>query len=259
MLKNNLQVAAIQFDIKWESKHENLRIIEKYFSKISKIDIVLLPEMFTTGFTMQSEKFSENMEGETIKWMELWSKKLGSAIGGSIIISEGSEIYNRFVFVTPEKEIFFYDKRYTFTLANENMYYTKGSNLGIFEYKGWKICSRICYDLRFPVWSRNKYNYDLLIYVANWPKTRIKAWDTLLRARAIENMSYCLGVNRVGNDGNKKSYPGHTTFFNYLGDKVATSIEDKNNIISFNFKKDEMISTRKELKFLDDVEDFKFQ
>ena len=144
-------------------------------------------------------------------------------------------------------------------LAHENMYYTKGSNLGIFEYKGWKICSRICYDLRFPVWSRNRYNYDLLIYVANWPKKRIKAWDTLLRARAIENMSYCLGVNRVGNDGNKKSYPGHTTFFNYLGDKVATSIEDKNNIISFNFKKDEMMSTRKELKFLDDIDDFKFQ
>lgn len=258
-MKNSLQIAAIQFDIKWESKHENLRIIEKYLSKISETDIVLLPEMFTTGFTMQAQKFSENMEGETIKWMELWSKKLGSAIGGSIIVSEGSEIYNRFVFVTPEKEIFFYDKRYTFTLAHENMYYTKGSNLGIFEYKGWKICSRICYDLRFPVWSRNKYNYDLLIYVANWPKKRIKAWDTLLRARAIENMSYCLGVNRVGNDGNKKSYPGHTTFFNYLGDKVASSIEDKNNIISFNFKKDEMMSTRKELKFLDDIIDFKFQ
>ena len=258
-MKNSLQIAAIQFDIKWELKYENFKIIEKFLDKISETDIILLPEMFTTGFTMQAEKFSEKMDGETIKWMVLWSKKLDSAIGGSIIISEDSKIYNRFVFVTPEKEIFFYDKRHTFTLANENRYYNKGNNLGIFEYKGWKICSRICYDLRFPVWSRNKYNYDLLIYVANWPKTRIKAWDTLLRARAIENMSYCLGVNRVGNDGNKKSYPGHTTFFNYLGDKVATSIEDKNNIISFNFKKDEMISTRKELKFLDDIDDFKFQ
>ena len=258
-MKNSLQIAAIQFDIKWESKHENLKIIEKFLIKISETDIILLPEMFTTGFTMQAEKFSEKMDGETIKWMVLWSKKLDSAIGGSIIISEDSKIYNRFVFVTPEKEIFFYDKRHTFTLANENRYYNKGNNLGIFEYKGWKICSRICYDLRFPVWSRNKYNYDLLIYVANWPKTRIKAWDTLLRARAIENMSYCLGVNRVGNDGNKKSYPGHTTFFNYLGDKVATSIEGKSNIISFNFKKDEMISTRKKLKFLDDIDDFKFQ
>mgnify|MGYP001434783823 FL=1 len=258
-MKNSLQIAAIQFDIKWELKYENFKIIEKFLDKISETDIILLPEMFTTGFTMQAEKFSEKMDGETIKWMVLWSKKLDSAIGGSIIISEDSKIYNRFVFVTPEKEIFFYDKRHTFTLANENRYYNKGNNLGIFEYKGWKICSRICYDLRFPVWSRNKYNYDLLIYVANWPKTRIKAWDTLLRARAIENMSYCLGVNRVGNDGNKKSYPGHTTFFNYLGDKVASSIEDKNNIISFNFKKDEMISTRKELKFLDDIDDFKFQ
>ena len=258
-MKNSLQIAAIQFDIKWELKYENFKIIEKFLDKISETDIILLPEMFTTGFTMQAEKFSEKMDGETIKWMVLWSKKLDSAIGGSIIISEDSKIYNRFVFVTPEKEIFFYDKRHTFTLANENRYYNKGNNLGIFEYKGWKICSRICYDLRFPVWSRNKYNYDLLIYVANWPKTRIKAWDTLLRARAIENMSYCLGVNRVGNDGNKKSYPGHTTFFNYLGDKVASSIEEKNNIISFNFKKDEMISTRKELKFLDDIDDFKFQ
>ena len=258
-MKKYLQIAAIQFDIKWESKFENIKIIEKYLNTISKTDIVLLPEMFTTGFTMQAKKFSENMEGETIKWMKSWSKKLDSAIGGSIIVSEGFEIYNRFVFVTPEGEIFFYDKRHTFTLANENKYYTKGSNLGIFEYKGWKICLRICYDLRFPVWSRNKHNYDLLIYVANWPEKRIKAWDTLLEARAIENMCYCLGVNRVGIDGNKRSYPGHTSFFNYLGEKVASSIEQKNNIISYNFEKDQMISTRKELKFLDDIADFKFQ
>ena len=258
-MKKYLQIAAIQFDVKWESKSENINIIEKYLNTISKTDIVLLPEMFTTGFTMQAKKFSENMEGETIKWMKSWSKKLDSAIGGSIIVSEGFEIYNRFVFVTPEGEIFFYDKRHTFTLANENKYYTKGSNLGIFEYKGWKICLRICYDLRFPVWSRNKHNYDLLIYVANWPEKRIKAWDTLLEARAIENMCYCLGVNRVGIDGNKRSYPGHTSFFNYLGDKVASSIEQKNNIISYNFEKDQMISTRKELKFLDDIADFKFQ
>jgi omega-amidase len=230
-LKKYLQIAAIQFDIKWESKFENIKIIEKYLNTISKTDIVLLPEMFTTGFTMQAKKFSENMEGETIKWMKSWSKKLDSAIGGSIIVSEGFE----------------------------NKYYTKGSNLGIFEYKGWKICLRICYDLRFPVWSRNKHNYDLLIYVANWPEKRIKAWDTLLEARAIENMCYCLGVNRVGIDGNKRSYPGHTSFFNYLGDKVASSIEQKNNIISYNFEKDQMISTRKELKFLDDIADFKFQ
>ena len=258
-MKTSLHIAAIQFDIKWESKHENLMIIEKYFDKISGVDIVLLPEMFTTGFTMQAEKFSENIEGETIKWMEVWSKKLDSAIGGSIIISEGSKIYNRFVFVTPEKEIFFYDKRHTFTLANENKFYTRGSNFGIFEYKGWKICLRICYDLRFPVWSRNKYNYDLLIYVANWPEKRIQAWDTLLKARAIENMCYCLGVNRIGNDGNSNYYPGHTAFFNYLGDKLACSMEKKNNIISYKFEKEEMIFTRKKLKFLDDLVDFKFQ
>ena len=257
-MKNSLQIAAIQFDIKWESKHENLKIIEKFLGKISETDIILLPEMFTTGFTMQAEKLSEKMDGETIKWMGLWSKKLNSAIGGSIIISEDSKIYNRFVFVTPEKEIFFYDKRHTFTLANENRYYNKGNNLGIFEYKGWKICLRICYDLRFPVWSRNKYNYDLLIYVANWPKKRIQAWDTLLKARAIENMCYCLGVNRVGMDGNKKSYPGHTTFLNYLGDKLACSDEKKNNIINHKFDKKEMIYTRKELKFLYDIADFKF-
>ena len=259
MLKNNLQIAPIQLDIKWESKHENREIIEKYLDKISETDIILLPEMFTTGFTMRAEKFSENMDDETVNWMKSCATTSNSAIGGSIIISEASKIYNRFVFVTPEEEIFFYDKRYTFTLANENEHYTKGSNLGIFEYKGWKICSRICYDLRFPVWSRNKYNYDLLIYVANWPKQRIQAWDSLLKARAIENMCYCIGVNRVGIDGNNKSYPGHTTFFNYLGDKIVSCEEEKNNIISYKFEKEEMISTRKELKFLDDIVDFKFQ
>ena len=258
-MKESLKIAAIQFDIKWESKHENLQIIEKSLEKFSETDIILLPEMFTTGFTMQAKKFSENMGGKTIKWMKKWSKKLDLAIAGSIIISEGSEIYNRFVFVTPESQIFFYDKRHTFTLANENKYYTKGNNLGIFDYQGWKICLRICYDLRFPVWSRNKYNYDLLIYVANWPEKRIQAWDALLRARAIENMCYCLGVNRVGNDGNNKSYPGHTTFFNYLGDKVACSMEQKNNIIDFDFDKQEMISIREKLKFLNDIDNFKFQ
>ena len=258
-MKESLKIAAIQFDIKWESKHENLQIIEKRLEKFSETDIILLPEMFTTGFTMQAKKFSENMGGKTIKWMKKWSKKLDLAIAGSIIISEGSEIYNRFVFVTPESQIFFYDKRHTFTLANENKYYTKGNNLGIFDYQGWKICLRICYDLRFPVWSRNKYNYDLLIYVANWPEKRIQAWDSLLKARAIENMCYCLGVNRVGNDGNNKRYPGHTVFFNYLGDKVACSIEQKNNIIDFDFDKQEMISIREELKFLNDIDDFKFQ
>ena len=258
-MKNKLKIAAIQFDIKWELKQENFSIIEKYLDKISNTDIVLLPEMFTTGFTMQAKKFSENMDGETIQWMKLWSKKLDSAIGGSIIISEEAEIYNRFVFVTPEGEIFFYDKRHTFTLANENKYYTKGNNLGIFEYKGWRICLRICYDLRFPAWSRNKYNYDLLIYVANWPEKRIQAWDTLLKARAIENMCYCLGVNRVGNDGNNKRYPGHTTFFNYLGDKVACSIKQKNNVIDFDFDKQEMTSIREKLKFLNDIDDFKVQ
>ena len=144
MLKNNLQIAAIQFDIKWESKHENLDIIEKQLDKISETDIILLPEMFTTGFTMQAKKFSENMDGKTVNWMKSWAKKLNSAIGGSIIISEASKVYNRFVFVTPKEEILFYDKRHTFTLANENKYYTKGSNLGIFEYKRWKICLRIC-------------------------------------------------------------------------------------------------------------------
>ena len=236
-MKNNLQIAAIQFDIKWESKHENRKIIEKYFDITSGTDIILLPEMFSTGFTMQAEKFSENMDDETVNWMKSWAKRLNSAIGGSIIISEGSEIYNRFVFVTPEKEIFFYDKRHTFTLANENKFYTRGSNFGIFEYKGWKICLRICYDLRFPVWSRNKYNYDLLIYVANWPEKRIQAWDTLLKARAIENMCYCIGVNRVGKDGNKKSYPGHTTFFNYLGDKIACCEEKKTTLSVINLKK----------------------
>ena len=259
MLNNNLQIAAIQFDIKWESKQENLKIIEKNLEKISNTDIVLLPEMFTTGFTMQAKKFSENMKGETIQWMKLWSKKLDSAISGSIIISDRVKIYNRFVFVTPEGQIFFYDKRHTFTLANENKYYTKGNNLGIFDYQGWKICLRICYDLRFPVWSRNKYNYDLLIYVANWPEKRIHAWDSLLKARAIENMCYCLGINRVGNDGNNKSYPGHTAFFNYLGDKVACSVEQKKNVIYFDFDKQEMISVRKKLKFLNDIDDFKFQ
>tara|TARA_B100001778_G_scaffold155213_1_gene127547 strand:+ start:514 stop:1293 length:780 start_codon:yes stop_codon:yes gene_type:complete len=259
VLKNNLQIAAIQFDIKWESKLENLKVIEEKINQITEVDIILLPEMFTTGFTMQAKKFSEDMDGKTVNRMKLWAKKLNSAIGGSIIISEGSSVFNRFVFVTPDESIFFYDKRHTFTLAGENKYYTKGNNLGIFEYKGWKICLRICYDLRFPIWSRNKYNYDLLIYVANWPEKRIQAWDSLLKARAIENMCYCLGVNRVGKDQNNKSYPGHTTYYNYLGDKVAQSKKNKSDVINFTFDKQEIILCRKKLKFLNDIDNFTIQ
>jgi predicted amidohydrolase len=176
--------------------------------------------MFTTGFTMQPERVAETMNGETIQWMQSLAKAKNAAITGSLIIVEEGKYYNRLVFVFPTGEIQQYDKRHLFTLAGEDGVFTAGTSKVLIEYKGWKICPLICYDLRFPVFSRNVENYDLLIYVASWPKTRIAAWDTLLKARAIENMSYTIGVNRLGVDGTNLEYVGHSQIVDYLGNSV---------------------------------------
>jgi len=220
---NQLRVSIIQSNLIWEEAEANRSHFEKELEMLPETDLVVLPEMFTTGFTMNAKGNAEAVNGSTFLWMKSLAIKHQFAITGSIIIEEKGNFYNRLLFVKPDGSVYNYDKRHTFTLAGEDKVYTSGKNKLIVEYKGWKICPLICYDLRFPVWIRNAENYDLLVFVANWPERRIAAWDVLLRARAIENMAYCIGVNRVGKDGNGHVYKGHSAAYDVLGEKVSRS------------------------------------
>lgn len=255
-MKEKLNISIIQADLVWENPEANrLQFQNKIRSLKKEVDLFILPEMFTTGFTMHPENVSEKIDGETINWMQKLSKEVQAAICGSLIIKENNNYFNRFVFVEPHGKISTYNKRHTFTLAGEHKVYTAGKEKVIVEYKGWKICPLVCYDLRFPVWARNVEDYDLLIYVANWPKPRISAWDTLLKARAIENMTYCIGVNRVGKDINGHQYTGHSVVLDGLG-KPLTSISEDQQIEVVELNKNHIDTIRTKLKFLDDKDEF---
>ena len=221
-MQNELKIALIQADLVWENPIQNrINFSEKINSISEAFDLIILPEMFTSGFTMNAEKIAETMDGETVTWLKKIAKEKDAAITGSIVINAHGNYFNRCFFVEPDGTISTYDKRHTFTLAGEDKVYQAGSKRLIIDYKGWKICPLVCYDLRFPVWARNTENYDLLIYVANWPKPRIAAWEALLKARAVENMSYCIGVNRVGLDASNYEYSGSSAVYNVLGEKLS--------------------------------------
>ena len=256
-MQDLLKIAILQSDLVWEKpKRNRLNFAEKIKKIEQSVDIILLPEMFTSGFTMSPNNVAETMEGDTIKWMLEIALRFNAAVGGSLVIEEEREYFNRFVFAKPDGTIEIYDKRHTFTLAGENKVYQAGKKKIIIDYKGWKICPLICYDLRFPVWARNTEVYDVLFYVANWPKPRITAWDTLLKARAIENMSYCIGVNRVGFDANNYEYSGHSAAYNVLGEQLFAIEDEKEHTAIVTLSKAHLISTREKLKFLDDSDIF---
>ena len=257
-MQKHLTIALVQTDLVWEKPKQNKINISKKIDAISeKIDLIILPEMFTTGFTLNPYDFAETMDGEVILWLKSVAKTKNTAITGSLIIKENGKYYNRLVFVFPSGEVQIYDKRHTFTFAGENKVFTPGINKLIVDYKGWKICPLICYDLRFPVWARNVENYDVLLYVANWPKPRINAWNTLLKARAIENMCYCVGVNRVGVDSRGNTYTGNSSVYDSLGEKISTIKPDIEAIEIVVLNKDLLIKNRREFQFLNDRDDFK--
>ncbi len=251
-----MKITIIQSDLTWENPQANRNYFEEKINSISEeVDLIVLPEMFSTGFTMNPSSVAESMNGETVSWMIASAKAKNCAITGSIVISEGGKFYNRLVFVFPSGEIKTYDKKHLFSLASEEKIFTAGSQKVVIEYKGWKICPLICYDLRFPVFSRNVENYDLLLYVASWPKPRINAWDALLKARAIENMSYVIGVNRIGLDGNNHEYSGHSQIINYLGDYLIEPFENEAVKIIL-LDKNQLMETRQKLNFLNDKDKF---
>ena len=219
-----LKISIVQTDIALENKQENLRMLrEKLHALRGTTEIVVLPEMFSTGFTMKSREFAEPVSGITVRILKELAADFQLALCGSFICSERSNYYNRAFFITPEGEEFYYDKRHLFRMGNEAEYFSAGNNKLIISYRAWNICLLVCYDLRFPVWSRNVNNeYDLLIYMASWPQARRLAWDTLLCARALENMCYVCGVNRIGVDGNKLIYNGGSVVFSAKGEVLAS-------------------------------------
>ena len=259
-MKNELNIVGIQSSIVWEKPAANLEYFGQQISKLpSTVDLVILPEMFTTGFSMNPISIAETMGGPTIKWMVTTAKINRMALVGSVVIKENAQYFNRLFFIHPNGHIETYDKRHLFTLAKENDQYTSGNERLIVLYKGWRICPLICYDLRFPVWSRNTNEYDLLVFVANWPSIRIHAWDTLLKARAIENMSYCIGVNRVGEDTNGYKYNGHTTAYDFLGKEIASTSEGKEDLLQCVISKSKQHEIRQKLNFLNDQDSFEIQ
>ncbi len=254
-MQSTLNIALIQSDLLWEDPEGNRKMFEGKINTISEgVDLIILPEMFTTGFTMKPQNIDISEGDATVKWMQRLARENKAALMGSIVFQEQDRFFNRLFFVSSEGRLETYDKKHTFTLAGEDEVYEAGNQKLILEYKGFKICPMICYDLRFPVWARNMEDYDILVYVANWPKKRIHAWDTLLKARAIENMAYCIGVNRVGLDGMDFEYTGHSAIYDALGQKIGFSEEDE--IIYAALHKEHVESTRKKLRFLEDRDNF---
>lgn len=256
-MQQQLKIAIIQSDLVWEQPQQNRQNFAAKIKQINEsVDIIVLPEMFTSGFTMNPENVFETMDGETIAWMKDIALRSNAVVCGSLVIYESDNFYNRFVFASPEGQLECYDKRHTFTLAGESKVYKAGSDRLIINYKGWKIHPLVCYDLRFPVWARNTENYDVIMFVANWPKPRINAWDTLLKARAIENMSYCIGLNRVGFDNNNLEYPGHSAVYNGLGEQISNIKPNNEETAIITLEKQHLKTIRDKLKFLDDKDAF---
>lgn len=253
-----MRVSILQTDIAWENKKENLLHLRHRLEELrGKTDIVVLPEMFSTGFTMRSRELAEPVDGETIATLRSWATAYEVALTGSYIAVDNAHYYNRAFFLTPDNKAFFYDKKHLFRMGEEEKHFSAGNQKLIIPYKGWNILLLVCYDLRFPVWSRNVNNeYDLLIYVANWPAPRRKVWDTLLAARAIENMSYVCGANRVGTDGNHLSYSGGSVIYSPKGTVTAIAPDNQDGVITAELNLDELQTFRNKFPVWMDADGF---
>ncbi|MEO0997253.1 MAG: amidohydrolase [Pseudomonadota bacterium] len=219
----DLTVTAVQCGLEWECPEANRDALGRVLADIAGTDLVVLPEMFTTGFSIASTAAAETMAGPTVRWLRERASAGGHAVVGSVKIVEDDRCYNRLLFVTPDGEITAYDKRHLFRMAGEHERYQAGRGRVVVNLAGWRLLLQVCYDLRFPVFSRNRDDYDAVIYVANWPAARRSAWQRLLPARAIENLAYCIGVNRVGQDGNGIDYAGDSVILDYIGDELAAA------------------------------------
>ncbi|MTI41745.1 amidohydrolase [Fulvivirga lutimaris] len=257
----DLKVTLIQSEIHWQNAGANLAMFEEKIWLIEgKTDLIVLPEMFNTGFTMNAEQVAEPMNFTTFKWMKQMAAQTGAVITGSVVIKEGNNYYNRLIWMQPDGGYDCYDKRHLFRMANEHEHFSGGEKRIVKELKGWKICPLVCYDLRFPVWSRNtsknnELDYDLLLFVANWPAVRVNAWDILLKSRAVENVSYCLGLNRVGKDENDIDYNGHSAVYGPKGETLYFS-EDNESISTVILSKQDLDQFREKFPAHLDADEF---
>lgn len=257
-MMSTLKITTFQAYLFWENIDKNLQNLSLRLSSIrEKTDLIILPEMFSTGFTMKADVLAEEMNGKTMTWMHQQAVKFESVVTGTIIIKEQGKFYNRLIWMRPDGSYEYYDKRHLFGLGKEDDTYTAGSKKLFVELNGWKICPIICYDLRFPVWLRNKGNdYDMLLVVASWPERRSLHWRTLIPARAIENQAYVVAVNRVGHDGNEVYHSGDSMCIDPNGNVVYYKPNDE-DLYTFTINKDEVEKSRRAFPFLKDADDFK--
>lgn len=263
----NLKITIIQTALYWEDKKKNLSMFTDKINTIDEtVDLIVLPEMFTTGFSMKPQQFAETMQGETVTWMLKMAQTKKCVITGSFICEENGKYYNRLLWAKPDGTYTVYDKRHLFRMANEDNHYSIGNKKLIVELKGWKICPMICYDLRFPVWSRNRrieplneqlnYEYDILLYVANWPEVRCYPWKALLLARAIENQCYVIGVNRVGADGNNMIHSGDSAVVNAKGIIISKTLAHQETTETVELNYEELAAFRKAFPAILDADEF---
>jgi predicted amidohydrolase len=267
---DTLRVALIQAQLRQREPAANREHLERLIRAAGSADLYLLPETFTTGFLGDGprtgepeppdvnirQRIAETMAGDSVKWLRALAVETGGALAGSMVIEENGKRFNRFLFASPEGRLHSYDKRHLFAFGGEDRRYTAGRERVIFEYRGWRICPQVCYDLRFPVWCRNRNDYDLLLFVANWPAPRVGAWDALLPARAIENQACVAAVNRVGADGNGIEYPGHSAAYDALGVPVVQPWGVEGTRVA-EFSRSALGEVRENLPFAADADDFR--
>ncbi len=258
----SLTFTLIQTNLQWEDKAANLQMLEAKINSIQKTEVVVLPEMFSTGFSMKPEQLAETMDGPSVEWMKKISTQHKIILTGSLMIKDNNHYFNRLIWMLPNGSLGYYDKRHCFAYAGEDKHYTAGNKRLIAQVKGWKINLQVCYDLRFPVWARQEQNengsaeYDVLLYVANWPERRNHAWKTLLTARAIENQSYVIGVNRVGNDGNEIYHSGDSMVIDPLGEILYQKQHDE-DVFTITLEKEKLEQIRNKFPFWKDADQFR--
>ena len=270
-MQNHLHIALLQPNLIWEDVPANLAHYDQLLDALpTQTDLVVLPEMFQSGFTMNPHLVAEPPNATTTQWMQTWAKRLDVAICGSIVTIQNNYYYNRLLWVMPSGEVHFYDKHHLFRMGRENETYTRGNTPPLLiQYKGWNICGLVCYDLRFPVWSRNHFNpipeanthlptYDLLLYVANWPQIRSHVWNTLLQARAIENLCFVAGCNRIGTDGNNIYYSGDSAIIDFKGQTLVTQT-DHAAVLQYTLSKTQLVQFRHDFPAWMDADKFELR
>ncbi|MGQ7870775.1 amidohydrolase [Sunxiuqinia sp. sy24] len=257
MAEDDLNITLVQCDLAWERPVENRKHLAHLLDDLpEETDLVVLPEMFATGFSMQVEQWAEPMDGETIAWMKKLANIKQATISGSLMIRENDSFYNRFIFAHPDGKLEHYDKRHLFSMGEEHVHFTPGQHREIIQIKSFRILPQVCYDLRFPVFSRNRQDYDLLINTANWPAPRREVWQTLLKARAIENQAYVAGVNRIGRDVKGINYKGDTCLVDAKGKPMLVADDNQEQLLHAKLSRNSLERFRKNFPVLPDADDF---